>query len=48
MPIWQIFPYTVAVLEVLAAAVYVWHKDWRLAIVWGAVGVANFAFAGVR
>jgi hypothetical protein len=44
----QFFPYTVAALELAAGAVYLAHREWRLAIVWLAVGVANLAFAGVK
>jgi hypothetical protein len=43
-----VFPYCVAVLEGAAALVYLYHHQWRLAIVWAGVSVANFAFAGVR
>ncbi len=45
---WQIFPYLVAVLELAAGIVYIFYKDWRLAAVWVCVGIANFAFAGIK
>ncbi len=48
MPVQQIFPYTVAVLELCAGAVYGWKGDYRLAVVWIAVGIANAAFAGIH
>lgn len=48
MAVWQFFPYTVAVLELCAGGVYVYYRDWRLAIVWTAVGIANLAFAGIK
>lgn len=44
----QIFPYGVAALELTAGAVYLYHHEWRLAIVWFAVGIANAAFAGIK
>ena len=46
MPVWQIFPLAVAVLELCAAAVYLYYGEWRLAIVWLGVGIANLAFMG--
>ena len=48
MPIQQVLPYLVSALELGAGIVYLWHKDYRLAIVWVAVGVANAAFAGIK
>ena len=42
------FPYVVAGLELCAAAVYVYYGNWRFAIVWAGVGIANVAFAGAR
>jgi hypothetical protein len=48
MTVIRFFPYTVAVLEIAAGLVYLWHREWRLAIVWFAVGVANGAFAGIK
>ena len=48
IPAWQVFPYAVAALELAAAAVYVVYGNWRFAIVWAGVGIANFAFAGAR
>lgn len=48
MTVIQIFPYAVAGLELCAAIMYAWHRDWRLCIVWGCVGIANFAFAGIK
>lgn len=47
MTVTQLFPYAVAALELCAAGVYAWHRDWRLAIVWAGVGIANLAFAGI-
>jgi len=48
MSVIQVFPYAVAVLELAAGVVYLFHAEWRLAIVWVAVGVANMAFAGIK
>jgi hypothetical protein len=48
MTVIRFFPYAVAVLELAAGGVYLWHREWRLAIVWFGVGLANVAFAGVR
>lgn len=47
IPVWQIFPYAVAVLEISAAIVHAYYGNWRVAIIWFGVGVANFAFAPV-
>ena len=44
----QILPYAVAVLEIAAGAVYVYHYEWRLAFVWLCIGAANAAFAGIK
>jgi len=44
----QFFPYSVALLEAAAGAVYLYNAEWRLSIVWFGVAVANFAFAGIR
>lgn len=44
----QFFPYAVCILEALAGIVYLYHHEWRLAIVWIGVAVANGAFAGIR
>lgn len=44
----QVFPYAVAVLELGAAAVYAYHHNWRFAIIWCGVGIANLAFAGAK
>ena len=41
-----IFPYAIAVLELCAAVVYAMNGNWRFAIVWAGVGIANIAFAG--
>lgn len=43
-----VFPYTVAVLEVAAGIVFACKGNWRFAIVWLGVGIANFAFAGAK
>lgn len=48
MSVIQVFPYTVAVLELVAGVVYLAHQEWRLAMVWAGVGVANLAFAGIK
>lgn len=48
MTVIRFFPYAVAALELCAGAVYLYHREWRLAIVWAGVSVANFAFAGIK
>ena len=48
VPIWQIFPYLVAALQLCAAIVYCYYAEWRLAIVWAGVAVANLALAGIK
>ena len=48
MPIIRVFPYTIAGMEIIAAAIYLYHREWRLAIVWLGVGIANAAFAGIK
>lgn len=48
MTVIRFFPYLVALTELLAGAVYLYHREWRLAIVWFGVGIANSAFAGVK
>jgi hypothetical protein len=44
----QFFPYLIAVLEIVAGAVYAWKGGYRFAIIWFCVGVANLAFAGAK
>lgn len=44
----RFFPYAVAGLELAAGLVYGFHREWRLAIVWVGVGIANVAFAGIK
>ena len=47
--IWiRFFPYAVASLQLTAALVYLWHREYRLAIIWGAVSLFNIAFAGIK
>ena len=48
MSVIQVFPYAVAILEVCAAAVYLYHHEWRLALVWSGYGLAAWAFAGIK
>lgn len=48
MPLWQIFPYTIAVLEILAAIVHCTYGNYRVAIIWAGVGIASLAFAKMR
>ncbi len=45
---WEVFPYVVASLELLAALVYCGYHNWRFAIIWAGVGIANLAFAGAK
>ncbi len=42
------FIYAVATLETGACLSYLLHGQYRLALVWAAIAVSNFAFAGVR
>jgi hypothetical protein len=44
----QVFPLTIAALELCAGAVYAYNHHWRFAIIWACVGVANLAFAGAK
>jgi hypothetical protein len=44
----QVFPYTIAVLEILAGIIYACKGGWRFAIIWFCVGIANLAFAGAK
>ena len=48
IPAWQWFPYAVSALELCAAGVYCYYHNWRFAIVWAGVGIANAAFAGTK
>jgi hypothetical protein len=48
MTVIRFFPYLIAVLEIVAGGVYLYHREWRLAIVWASVGIANLAFAGIK
>lgn len=48
MPLWQIFPYLVALGELTAGVIYAYYGEWRLAIIWLGVGIANGAFAGIK
>lgn len=45
IPIWQIFPYAVAVMELMAAIVHLAYGNYRVALIWAGVGIANLAFA---
>ena len=48
MAVWTMFPYAVAVLELCAAAVHLYFRNYRAAIVWLGVGIANLAFAEMK
>ena len=48
MTVMRFFPYAVAALEIAAGIVYACNREWRLAIVWFLVGLANVAFAGIK
>jgi hypothetical protein len=43
-----IFPYTVAHVELAASIVYMFRREWRLAILWGGYAIAAFALAGQK
>jgi hypothetical protein len=47
VPPFRVFPYLVAGGELTAGVVYAYYGEWRLAIVWIGVGIANLAFAGI-
>lgn len=40
MTITRVFPAAVAVLELCAGLVYLWHRNWPLAVTWLAYGIA--------
>lgn len=42
------FPYGVGLLELGAVAVYLYHGEYRLALVWGCYAVSAFALGGVK
>lgn len=44
----QFLPYVIAVLQLGAGIVYLYHHEWRIAIIWVPLAVSNFAFAGIR
>ena len=44
----HLFPILVAILETGAALVFAWHRDVRMAILWGGYAVAAWALAGVH
>lgn len=44
----HVFPFAVAFLELGACLVYLAHREWRMAILWGGYAVAAFALAQVR
>jgi hypothetical protein len=44
----RFFPYAIAVLEVGATMVYLYHHQWRLALMWGCYAIATFAIGGVK
>lgn len=44
----RILPYLIAALQAGASLVYLIKGEWRLAIIWIGVGVANMALAGIR
>lgn len=48
MRVEQIFPYLIAVLEIVAGAVYIYKDGYRFGLIWFCVGVANLAFAGAK
>lgn len=44
----RILPTLVAWLELGAGLVYLWSREWRLAILWIGYGIAALALAGVK
>ena len=44
----RVFPYLVAWLELCACLVYLYHREWRMSVLWGGYAVAAFALAAVR
>ena len=48
MEIRTLFPYAVAALQLCAGLVFLYRHEWRFAIVWLSLAIANAAFAGMR
>jgi len=44
----RIIPYMVAALQIVAGGIYLYHKEWRLSLIWFGVSVANMALAGIK
>ncbi len=41
-----VFPFAIAVLELGAALVFAYHRDWRWMIIWSGYALATFALVG--
>jgi hypothetical protein len=44
----RVFPYLVAIGEAGAALVYLYNREWRLAVIWGGYAIAAVALASVK
>ncbi len=44
----RVFPYLVALLDIGASCVYIYNKQYALAITWGCYGVAASALGSIR
>lgn len=44
----RFFPWCVAILELAAGCVYLYHREWRFAILWFGYGIAAVALAGAK
>ncbi len=42
------FPYIVGVLDLGAAVVYAFNREWRLALIWFLYGIASIALGGLK
>jgi hypothetical protein len=42
------FPYAIATLEVGATLVYLYHREYRLALMWGCYAIATYAIGGAK
>jgi hypothetical protein len=39
----RFFPFLIATLELGATGVYLYHRHWRLALIWGCYAIATYA-----
>lgn len=48
MTFMQAFPYAVGVLDLGAMVVYIYNRQWALAVTWGCYAVAAVALGSVK